>query len=228
MTRNNLLRLALLLACAAPGAAYAQTAYLQHSGIVGEGKTIFIDRLPVVSPAGTISYYNGAISLTFNASGTPVIGGHPFTLSPPVATDGFIAGRYYVKYGSAATQFGTLSYGTGAGGSTIWTLIMDVPADGAFPDQAVWQTGHPEPTVSTRLTAAKVQLDPNASYGLVTVGDHYGDAFGSDNGLLAAEQVGNNLVLTSFTDTNGTDHSLGQASITLGLCADAACSNAPK
>ena len=101
---------------------------------MGEGKTISINRLPVVSSTGAITYNNGAVNLTFNANGAPVLGGHVFTQAPQSATDGFIAGRYYVKYSSDATQYGTLSSGTGSGGSTIWTLLMDAPPNGNFPD----------------------------------------------------------------------------------------------
>ena len=84
--------------------------------------------------------------------------------------------------------------------------------------------------VATRLNNAKVQLDPNESYGLTVVGDNIAyNPFKYDNGLLGAKQVGNNLLLTSFAYYNGGgDEALGQASITLGLCADAACSNAPQ
>ena len=225
-----MLGLCLLLTCATPGIGLAQTAYLQQSGIVGEGKTLSITRLPVASSSGAINYYDGAVNLTFNAAGVPVLGGHTLTRSPILVTNDFIAGRYYVKYSSDATQFGTLSYGTGSGGSTVWTLIMDVMPDGNFPDQAIWQTGNPQPDVATRLNNAKVQLDPDASYGLTTVGEHFAYTdFNYDNGLIEAKQIGNNLFLTSFTTGNGfSDTSLGQGSITMGLCTDEGCSNASK
>ena len=231
MTRNKLLNLSLLLAVAVPGAAFAQTAYLQQSGIVGEGKTISINRLPVVSSTGAITYYNGAVNLTFNANGAPVLGGHVFTQAPMSATDGFIAGRYYVKAGTCATQFADVTYGVGSGGSTIWSLVLETPAScgGAYPNQATWQTGAPAPDVAARLASAKTPINPNYSYGLTDINGGSGVGnFNNSNGLLAASQISGGLELISYTDGYNHDQPEQQGSIFFDLCADATCSNAPK
>ena len=67
---------------------------------------------------------------------------------------------------------------------------------------------------------------PGAAF---NVGDHFGyNAFQADNALIGVEQVGSNLYIMSFDYGTGGDQPLGQGSITLGLCADAACSNTPK
>ena len=230
MTRNNLLGLALLLACAAPAAALAQTAYLEQSGIVGQGKLLTISRLPTAQANGKIGYYNGTINILVSPAGVPSVGSSSFVKSPPLVTDHFVPGRYYVKYDNSATQFGSLTEGVGNGGSTLWSLVMDASPDGYFPDQATWQTGAPAPDVAARLTAAKVPLDPNYSYGTTEVGNYLGcgnNGFQNNNGLLAAEQINNTLELVSYTGCEGGDYPQQTGSIVLGLCTDKACSNAP-
>ncbi len=232
MTRNNLLGLSLLLACAAPSVSMAQTAYLEQSGIVGQGKLLTISRLPTANASGKISYYDGTINIVVSPAGVPSVGTSSFMMSKKLVTDHFVPGRYYVKYGNAATQFSTLTDGVGQGGSTIWSLVMDTSPDGNFPQQAVWQTGAPAPDVAARLNAAKVPPNGNYSYGTFPVGNHLdgccnGNDFSSDDGLLAAEQVGQSLILTSYTDGDGHDQPDLTGSITLGLCTDKACSNAP-
>ena len=224
MTRNTLLSLSLLVAVSAPGVALAQTAYLEQSGIVGQGKLLTITRLPTAQANGKIAYYDTTINIVVNAAGVPSVGSSTVTISPKLITDHFIPGRYYVKYGSEPTQFGSLTEGVGHAGSTIWSLVMDQAANGQFPDQATWQTGKPAPDVAARLAAAKVMIDPNDSYGVVDTGPQY--EFGN-NSLLAAQQVASNLTIISYT-YNGSDYPSQTGSIVMILCADKACSNAPQ
>ncbi len=229
MIRNITLRLSLLLACAVPSAAFAQTAYLEQSGIVGQGTLLTISRLPTAQANGKIAYYDATITLGVSAGGVPSVTSSSFKMSPKLQTDHFVPGRYYAKYENNATQFGTLTEGVGQGGSTIWTLVMDAAPDGYFPDQAVWQTGSPAPDVAARLAAAKVILDGSYSYGTFPVGDHlnYYNGFNVDNGLLAAEQVHQTLTLYSYTNYAGQDQAEATATFVLGLCSDKTCSNAP-
>ena len=226
MTRNNLLSLSLLLACAAPGVSMAQTAYLEQSGIVGASKTITISRVPTTQASGKVGYYDGAITLSVSPAGVPSVSSSTFTPSIPVMTDHFVPGRYYVKYGSQPTQFGSLTEGVGHGGSTVWSLVMDQAANGQFPDQATWQTGTPQPDVAARLDAAKVIIDPNDSYGIVDTGP---TCFFGNNSLLSAKQQQSNLMLASYTYTCNPEGDSSQqlASIVLVHCSNQACSNAP-
>ncbi len=230
-TQRVTVLLPILLACAVPAVAWAQTAYLQDSGIVGEGKTLSISRLPVADANGNFTYNDVVIGFSVSATGVLTQAGKAkITPSPNPQTDGFIPGRYYVKSGNNATQFGSLTSGVGSGGSTIWTLVMDVAPTADFPNQASWQTGTPAPDVAARLSAAKVPLDPNDSYGITAVGNHLGcyNGFTDNNGLMAAEQVNNTLTLMSYTDCGSNDRSYETASIILGRCTDNACSNAPQ
>jgi len=215
----------LVLALAAPVAAQAQTAYLEQSGITGFGTARQIARLPTMDSSGKIKYWDVVIDLSVAAGGKPSVASTTATMSAPLVTDHFVPGRYSVQYGTAATQYGTLTEGVGSGGSTVWSLTMDTSPDGDFPAQATWQTGAPSPDVATRLANAKVGIDPNASYGLTVVGNHLnvGYGFNADNGLLAAEQISGNLTLKSYTDGNGYDKMLPTGDITLTLCAVGTC-----
>ena len=220
-----------LLACVAPAAASAQTAYLEQSGIAGVGKSISITRLPVPNSSGLVSYYDGLLILSVSSAGVPKLPAQSFKPSPPLQTSTFVPGRYYVKYDANATQFGSLSQGVGSGGSTVWSLVMEQNPDGDFPEQATWQTVSPAPDIAARLAAAKVPSNsPEYSYGITAVGGSgYGpQAFVHNNGLMAAEQVNNTLTLVSYTNYYNQDVSTQAGSITLNLCADSACSNAPK
>ena len=221
--------LPIVLACAAPMAANAQTAYLQSSGIVGEGKTLSISRLPVADANGNLTYDDVTIAFSVSATGSlSQAGKAKIVPSAVLVTNGFIAGRYYVKAGSCATQFADVTYGTGSGGSTVWNLVLETNANcgGAYPNQATWQTGAPAPDVAARLAAAKVPDNPNYSYGLTEIGGGANGPFYVSNGLLAAEQVSNELTLISYTTYHG-DQSGQAGSIIFGLCADSTCSNAP-
>ncbi len=84
--------------------------------------------------------------------------------------------------------------------------------------------------MAKRLAAAKVPNNsPQYSYGITQVGDGDNgepDAFLSNNGSLAAEQVNNDLTLISYTQPNG-DLSNQAGSITFVLCANSTCSNPP-
>lgn len=207
----------------APQIASAQSAYLDQSGIVGAGNALSISRLPVANAKGQITYYDVSMSFKVSASGVPALAATPkFTPSPTLVTNHFLGGRYFVMWGGNATQYGTLSYGVGSGGATVWTLVMDKQPNGAFPGQAVWQTGAPAPDVAARLNKAKIPKNPNYSYGVVSVAG--GNAFSGSNGLLAAEQIGSNLTLFAYSDY----YTTSQGSIVLTLCADTVCSNAPK
>ncbi len=231
MNRHTTLRLSLLLACAAPSVALAQTAYLEQSAVVGVGKMISISRLPVASASGAITYWDGTINLAVSPSGVPSLTTSPlFVKSPKLATDHLKAGQYWVKVGGCATQLATVTSGVGAGGSTVWTLLLSGPnVCAGYPNQATWQTGTPAPDVAARLTAAKVINDPDYSYGLTNIGGGGGccGGFSGNNGLLAAEQINDQLELISYTDVYGQDQPEQTGSIVFGLCENASCSNAP-
>jgi hypothetical protein len=214
---------------AAAAQAGTPTTYLEEAGIVGQDTALKIFRMPVANSAGKITYYDVEMDFAVSATGVPALAGAPF-IQPSLAlkTNHFVPGRYFVKYSGQATEFGDLSSGVGTGGATVWSLAMEQNPDGDFPDQATWQTGAPSPDVEARLKAAKVNTNPNYSYGLTAVGGAVaGGAFNND-GLLAAEQVNGALTLFSYTDSTGKDQPTVQGSIVFTLCANAACSNAPK
>ncbi len=122
----------------------------------------------------------------------------------------------------------TLTYGPNAsGGSTIWALSMTSQPNGIpAPAQSSWQAGAPATNLQARIAKAKITLDPNYSYGLNGQPATYGTAF-PRNGLLAAQQVGAQLTLFSFS--NGPkDSDTPTGSVVFTMCADANCSNAPK
>jgi hypothetical protein len=217
--------LAITLAAASSNAATTPTAYLEYSGIVALGKSITVTRLPVVDATGAVRYVDVGISFKVDNAGGLTFASKPTAVpSPNLVTSNFVAGRYYVKVASATTEFANLTSGVGAGGATVWTLIMEKPADAAFPNQAIWQTGNPAPDVATRLATAKVPNNPNYSYGLSPVGNTY---YFPTNGLLAAQQVNSNLNLVSYTYNKG-DVASQVGSVVFVRCADTACSNAPK
>jgi len=108
---------------------------------------------------------------------------------------------------------------------------MDKSSQGAYPQQATWQTGTPASDVASRLATAKITKNPNYSYGTSPVGGSSQPFF--SNGLLAAEQINNTLTLISYTSAlNGVggpeDQKLPFGSVILSLCNNAACTNAPK
>lgn len=213
---------------ALPCAAATPTAYLESAGIVGQGGALKIFRLPVANSTGKITYYDVGINLTVNNSGVPAVSTTPTVVkSATLQTNNFQPGRYFVKYGNVATQFGTLTSGVGTGGATVWTLVMAQNPNGDFPNQATWQTGTPAPDVQARLTAAKVVANPNFSYGLTVNGGGTG-GFHRSNGIMAAQQVNSTLTLSSYTAYGGSDSALTTGSVVFTLCADTACSNAPK
>jgi hypothetical protein len=227
----NIVKLSLIsllgLLSVADRAMAAPTAYLEDASVAAVGKTISISRLPVTNSTGTVLYKDVVINLAVNASGNLTFATVPsVTISPSPTPTKFVAGRYYVSV-SGTNYFGSLTSAVGAGGSTIWTLTMDLTPEGGYPQESVWQTGAPAPDVASRLATAKVAKNPNYSYGTSPEAD--GSGF-YNNGLLAAEQINNKLTLVSYTYNSAgpaNDQRLPYASIVLGLCNNAACTNAP-
>lgn len=207
-----------------PVGAGTPTAYLQYGGIVGQGSTIYLSRIPVTNAAGQTQYYDGSITFSVGSSGTltspPTV---TLSASPSLTTSHFVAGRYFApKSSSPYYVLGTLTSGVGAGGATVWTWTEDTSATyNPAPYQAVWQTGSPAPDIAARLAAAKTPINPAYSYGFVAVAS--GGLF-CNNGLLAAQQVANTITLLSYSYCADSSTQLG--GVVLKQCIDAKCSNA--
>lgn len=208
----------------AVAAAGTPTAYLQYGGIVGQGSTIFLSRIPVTNSTGQTFYYDGSITFAVGSGGIlttpPTVA---LTASPSLNTAHFVAGRYFAPSGASPYYaLGTLTSGVGSGASTVWIWTEDTsaPSNGA-PFQAVWQTGSPAPDIAARLSAAKVPNNPTYSYGYAAIGNF---SLFCSNGLLAAQQVANTITLVSYSACG--DSSTQKGSVILKMCVDTKCSNA--
>src|SRR5271165_6702962 len=228
--RRRILLLALAgLAGVLPGGARAATptAFFEYSGIVGEGSTISITRVPVEMSNGKIVYKDVTIEFSVEPNGTlDLVAGSPSQAPSPVLnTSHFQAGMYFTQV-AASVAFGTLAGGgPGSGGSTEWTFsVVNAPSGYQGPVEASWQTLTPPVDLQGRITNDKIVLDPALSYGSEGQGNYW-----RPDSLIAAQQVANTLNIETFTNPgNGADYSSPQASVVFTRCADASCSNAPQ
>lgn len=217
---------ALLVAIMAGQAVAATpTAYTEYGGVVGTGNRLRMTRVPVMDANGAIAYRDVLITLKVSTTGALSLAPLTVAPSPELLTSNFVAGRYFLSH--TPTVRGTLAYGVGSGGSTVWTLLMDAGTAAGVPLQSVWQTGTPAPDVLARLVAAKIMTSPTYSYGLTAVPSF--SPFKYPNGLMAAAQVANTLTLVSYNASQsgpGGDQPTQTGSVVLTRCVDAACSNA--
>jgi hypothetical protein len=223
----------------APSSAQATTpaAAFDYATIVGSGNTIHVDRVPVIGSSGNVIYEDVQLTfrLTTDSTGNPTLSNPSTTVtaSPSLTTAQFQPGTYFALFSSTVVM-ATLTYGPNAsGGSTVWALSLKTQPGGIpAPAQSSWQTGAPAMNLQARIVKAKITLDPNYSYGLNGQPATYGSAF-PRNGLLAAQQTGTQLTLFSFSYTTPgvsgvIDTVTPTGSVVFTMCADAACSNAPK
>jgi hypothetical protein len=215
--------------------AASTNAEFNYATIVGSGDTIHVDRVPVVGPTGSVVYkdllitYKGII----DSSGNPSLayGSTSIVDSPELTTAQFQPGTYFSQVGSSVVM-GTLSYGPDAsGGSTVWAFsLVNEPNTFPAPTQSTWQTGTPAVNLLSRLATAKISVDPNYSYGLNAQRAPNGICAFPSNGIIAAQQIGEQLTIFSFSASNcagGGDNPTPMGSVVFTMCADSACSNAP-
>ena len=194
--------------------AEAQTVYLQDSTIVGAGKTLTINRVPVVNN-GQTTYQDLPITLAVGANGLLAISGKPVaTISPSLDAGNFVAGTYQGSTGGDANLTALNGPGVTSGGATEWSLSLTsngVCNDASTLCSATFYVG---PVTSNplynRIKAAKITNTTAYSFGLSGGGN-----FGNGN-LLGFAQTGNSFTVVDFSDTSG-DHSTPQNQFTYTL-----------
>ena len=223
-----------LILAAATVTAHAGTPSIafDYATIVGQGPVIQVDRLPVTTSAGKILYRDVTISFTTDGNGGLQLNGAPVVVpSPNLITNHFQPGEYFAQVGNAVAYAYLTSGVDPEDGSTSWSFtIENEPSPFPAPPQAEWQTGAPAPDLAQRIANAGIPIDPDLSYGTngeQAPGEGCGQPF-AQNGLVAAQQIGKQLTIWSFTRICNADQSTAAGSITFTACSDKSCSNAPQ
>lgn len=199
-----------------PANAASKPIYFDESSIVGIGQTVTALRVPIETAAGTYVYKDVTIELNSDAKGNLTWAtAEPISaVSPPLATSNVRAGVYVMTptCPTCAIQIiGPTSIGDGGVGEWVITAVSGNTAALSPPNPAIFYTGSLAASpLEARLKKAGLT---SAQYVYAVLGtSNYASTNWTDNGLFGLRLVGNELVVTSFTDTNG-DHNVPVAQI---------------
>ena len=185
------------------------TSYLEESAIVGVGQTITVTRLPVLGANGGLIYKNVTIALTIGTAGQiTYAAAEPVVTASPSPVVSSIQAGIYGDSANTAVGFAIAGPGIGSGGNSVYTVTRSGPYC-AVAQPGVFYAGPISTTpIAARVRAAGINT---GQYRVGIVGQEAcGLSFNYANfpsqGLFGLSQVGNTLVVSSFTDSTGKDH----------------------
>ena len=218
-TRRTTFLFPILLACAAPAVAWAQSVpSLQDSSVTGYGSTVTINRLPISTSSGYV-FKDVTITLTTTDGQGTLAGGAVVTqaLSVPLSTSNIVAGTYGLSIATYQQVLVSGPAAIGKGTEAKWTITPAAVYSGPYPCGAPseFYTGpfNANP-LYPRLKAAKIN-DTEYSYGVIGSGTGCGSPF-APGAIIGVSQVGNQLQIATFTN-NGQDQSTPVTSYVYGL-----------
>ena len=219
-TRRTTFLFPILLACAAPAVACAQSVpSLQDSSVTGYGSTVTINRLPISTSSGGTVFKDVTITLTTTDGQGTLASSAAVTqqLSIQPAKSNIVAGTYYLT----SNGYNELSISgpasVGKGGEGEWTIAFVRDGDNGAPCGSPVEfytgplSGNP---YYARLKAAKI-TNAEYQYGVVDAGTPCGSPFAT-GAIIGVSQVQNTLTIASFTN-NGQDQSTPVTSYVYGL-----------
>ncbi len=202
--------------------AASSTIYLDYSNVIATGSSIFLNRLPIQLPSGTIIYKDVTIQLNSDSTGlvsdvSPIVQ----ATSPNLLSANFRAGTYVLP---SITSSGFAMTGPGAVPGSVMTKweVNATPTKSQYcGSPAVFYAGplsaHPS---TTRLKAAGI-TSTEYSYGIIGAGagcSSYSGASFLTGALVGFSQSGSLLTIASFTTySDGKDHNVPVQSITYRL-----------
>jgi hypothetical protein len=200
----------------------------QYASITSTDNTIQISRLPIIDN-GNLAYVDVTLAVTFGVddNGQITVNFVPPTVvtSPTLLVNNFKAGTYVGPADVNGDKNIIVVAGPSplAGGGSGWTLTTTSDSSpSTYPSTAVW---YAEPLASnplySRITAAQITAQTASAYSFGE-GDSGSDPNNDwpNNSLLGFNQVGNTLIVSSFTNNyccGSTDHPTPVDTITYTL-----------
>lgn len=182
--------------------------HFESSNIVGTGRSINMHRVPVVSNStGNTSFYDVSFKMSMDNNGQLTFDGFSQITSSNVTTiDSFIAGIY--KRGSS--KYLVSGPSILSDGRKGWSITLIEPSNSSF--SASWITGSAtgHPSIGTHSIAANLPRD----YAFGSLGNNSFPSWSSGS-IVAAQQVGNTLILSRFHNDSGVNEVMPSTSLNL-------------
>ncbi|HKD68563.1 MAG TPA: hypothetical protein VKB84_17095 [Candidatus Binataceae bacterium] len=194
-------------AALAAGTATTPAAFFNFSSVIGLNKEITATQVPVQTSTGTIIYKDVTIQINVDAAGnlTYATAAPIATLSPTLTASNIRAGIYTdaesATFGSQITGPAIIP---GGGGEAQWSISAAAGLNCVPPQPATFYTGPlADSPLAARVKKALITAT-QYSFGVVD-GASCGDANWRANGLIGVTAVGNQVMVSSFTNPSGVD-----------------------
>lgn len=190
LTSLTALSASLVSAETVPGTDY--NVHFGSASIVGTGRSINMHRVPVVlESTGNTVYFDVSFKLSLDGNKQLVFDGFSQITSPSLnSVENFVPGTYKDQTGNSYSVSG----GGVTGSRTVWSVVSTTEG---VEFNATWITGTPagHPLIGNHELVT--ELIPGPSFGILGA-ENISDSNFRDGGLMAANQAGNSLIISSY------------------------------